>query len=368
MLSAGGKPILRHVVEALAQCNIRDIIIVVGYHREQIFDVVGDGADMGVTIRYAIQECQAGTAHALGQTAALAADEFLLLPGDHLIKPDTIRDFVAVQPWALLTARVPENQTVRYGVVKIDSGMVQSVIEKPKDPCCAPVSTGIFALKQEIFDFIGDDGDMPAVINRMIGAGISFRAVETAGPWLDIVYPWDILSLNDYILGSLKPALGGIVEKGTVIKGIVAIGDGGLIRSGCYINGPALVGQGCTLGPSVVIGADVSLGDNVSIGSFSVIENCVIGNDVSIGPGAVIQDSVIDSGCRIGANFNAGSGLAEIRIAGEFHWLDTGTMIGCNCEIASGVVAMPGSILGNGSRVQALKVITGNIADGSQVV
>jgi len=38
MLSIADKPILQYVVEALAQNGIRQIVIVVGYRREQIFD------------------------------------------------------------------------------------------------------------------------------------------------------------------------------------------------------------------------------------------------------------------------------------------------------------------------------------------
>ena len=38
MLAIAGKPILQPVIESLAQNGIRDIIIVVGYHRQQVFD------------------------------------------------------------------------------------------------------------------------------------------------------------------------------------------------------------------------------------------------------------------------------------------------------------------------------------------
>ena len=230
------------------------------------------------------------------------------------------------------------------------------------------MSTSIFSLKKEIYDHIGNEADIPAVINRMAGSGYRFHAVETNGIWLDAIYPWDLLSLNNYALKGLSPSIGGAVETGVMLKGRVSIGAGSLVRSGSYVTGPVLIGRGCDLGPAVVIGSGTSIGDNVTIGAFSVIENSIIGDDVSIGPGAVGQDSVIDSGCRIGAGFKAAGEDAEIRTAGEFHRLKAGVLIGENCRIASGVVAQAGTIVGNNCSAKALKVLSGGIGDGSQVV
>ncbi len=368
MLASGGKPILQSVIEVLAACNIRDIIIVAGYHREQIYDALGSGDEFGVSIRYVTQERQLGTAHALKQAEALADEEFLVLPGDHLIEVETIRDFVSQSPWALLLKRVPDNQTVRYGVVAAEDGIVQAIIEKPKEPCDAPVSTGIFALRREIFDAIGTESDMPSVINRMTCSGVRFKAVETSGLWLDAVYPWDLLMLNDHSLLSIQPSLEGTIEKGVTLKGPVAVGVGSVIRSGSYITGPILIGRGCAIGPAVVAGAGVSIGDNVTIGPFSVIQNSIIGNDVAIGARVSLQDSVIGCGCHISTGFCGLSSTADVRVADEFHRINVGVMMGQNCDIGSGVVAQPGTILGNGSRVNPLKVISGYINDGSQVV
>ncbi|MDV2989441.1 MAG: sugar phosphate nucleotidyltransferase [Dehalogenimonas sp.] len=368
MLRVGGKAIIEHVIEALAGCRICDIIIVAGYHREQIYDAVGDGRKFGVSVRYVVQEQQIGTAHALMQAADLASDTFLVLPGDQYITADTVRWLSDTAPWALLSTTVADNQTVRYGVVNSENGALRSIIEKPRQPCHARVSTGIFALSRAIFDHIKTDGDMPAVVNRMIGSGIAFQEVETQAPWLDVIYPWDLIALNDRILRQQAPLNEGTMEAGVYVQGGVTIGVGSRLCSGGYLKSPVKIGQGCRIGPNVVIGAGVSIGDNVNIGPFSVIEDSIIGNDITIGPGSYLYKSVVDSGCQIGSGFKAVAGPAEIHLNGEFLQIDTGSMVGGNCRIAEGVVASPGSIIGNGCSVAALKVIKGNIADGSQVV
>ena len=52
MLSIASKPILSYVIESLAQNGIRNIILIVGYKREQIFDYIGSGEKYGVDITY----------------------------------------------------------------------------------------------------------------------------------------------------------------------------------------------------------------------------------------------------------------------------------------------------------------------------
>src|SRR3990170_3398492 len=122
MLSIAGKPILQYVVEALAQHGIREVIIVVGYHREQVFDYFGNGEQFGIDITYVTQEKQLGTAHALAQAKNAVKGEFLILPGDNLIDADTIAQFVSTQPNAVLVKAV-ENPS-RYGVVLSSDGLV----------------------------------------------------------------------------------------------------------------------------------------------------------------------------------------------------------------------------------------------------
>ena len=115
MISIADKPILQFVIESLAQVGVRDIILVVGYRKEQVYDYIGSGEDYDVNITYITQAQQLGTAHALSLVKDKVGDEFLVLPGDNLIEPDTIADFSDMGPDAVLVKRV--NNPERYGVV-----------------------------------------------------------------------------------------------------------------------------------------------------------------------------------------------------------------------------------------------------------
>ena len=260
MLSIADKPILQYVVESLAQNGIRNIIVVVGYRREQIFDYIGDGEQLGVNIDYIPQERQLGTAHALMQVKEAVEDEFLVLPGDNLIDADTITQFITMKPNAMLVKKVED--TTRYGVVNIEGGLVRNIIEKPREAENDIINTGIYAFTGEIFSFIGNELDIPDVINNMISQDYIINAVETDGTWLDIVYPWDILELNDAVLRKIPASLGGTIEEGATVKGLVSIGKDTLIRSNSYIVGPAVIGTNCDIGPNVCILPATSIGDN----------------------------------------------------------------------------------------------------------
>ena len=365
MLAIAGKPILQYVVEALARNGVRKIVIVVGYRREQVYNYMGAGEKFGVNIVYITQEKQLGTAHALMQAREAVENEFLVLPGDNLIEANTIARFVEMKPQSILVKTV-EN-TARYGVVTTDGNTVQSIEEKPKEAECDIINTGIYAFNRDIFNFIDNQLGIPDVMNNMIAEGYAVSSQETDGTWLDVVYPWDILSLNNAILRQIPPSLGGTIEAGASVKGVVSIGKDTLIRSNSYIFGPVVIGENCEIGPNVCILPATSIGDNVVISPFSSIENSVIGKDVNIGPGAIIEDSVIDESCLIQGRFTACSDEVEVRVGDEFHQVKVGAMLGVGCNLKNNVVAQPGVIIGNYSQVQAMKLLNGKLPDRSTV-
>ena len=365
MLSIADRPILQYVVEALAQNGIRNIVIVVGYRRQQVFDYMGAGEQFGVDIVYITQERQLGTAHALAQAKDAVEGEFLILPGDNLIEADTIAQFIAMKPNAVLVKKVDD--TTRYGVVTTEGGLVKDIVEKPKEAKGNIINTGIYAFTTEIFDFVKAELDIPDVLNNMLSQGYAIGAQETEGTWLDIVYPWDILSLNDAVLRRIPANLGGTIEAGTSVKGLVSVGKDTVIRSNSYLVGPVVIGQNCDIGPNVCILPATSIGDNVVISPFSEIENSVIGDDVNVGPGSIIQDSVIDEGCVMKGHFVACSGQAEVRVNDDYHLVNIGAMLGVGCNLEDCVVAQPGVIIGNYSQIRALKLISGKLPDKSIV-
>ena len=363
MIKVANKPILEFVVEALRDAGILDIVMVVGYKKSRIMDYFGNGSKWNVRIEYAIQEQQLGTAHALKQAEDLIEeDTFLVLSGDNIVDSATIKK--VNKPWTL-AYKVAEEPS-KYGVIVVSSGRIEKLVEKPEEPISNLVNTGVYCFGREIFDKIGGQTDLISVINSMIDEGYEFRCVE-ANTWVDIVYPWDILKVNDFAMRFSGKVMAGKIEN-AIIVGDVSIGKNTIIRGNVYIRGPVVIGENCEIGPNVVIMPSTSIGDNVKIGAFSYIENSVIGDNVMIASNSYVKDSVVDGGCSIKPKFTALSDLTEIKVGDELHSVRTGVFVGEGCEIGANVVAEAGTIIGNNVKVSSLKILRGVISDNSIVV
>lgn len=366
MIKVGNKPILQYVVEALKDSGVFEILMVVGYRKESVMNYFEDGKKFGVEIDYVFQRQQIGTAHALKQVEGLLKEDFIVVPGDNIIDSKTISQ--AIENINSIVFKRMENSS-KYGVIKLDENSnVTEIIEKPPEEVSYLVNTGIYHLNPSIFEFIGDERDLPAVINLMIKSGVKFKGVESDGLWLDIVYPWDIPRVNELALNFSGIRIAGRVESGVRMVGNLIVSRGCIIRSGSYLRGPVVIGENCEIGPNTVIGPFVSIGNNTQIGAFCVIENSVIGNNVKIGHGSTIEGSVIDSGTKISQGFTAIKDIATVFADGKVETVETGAFFGERCKIGPKVIAMPGVIVGNDVEVAPLKVISGNIPDGSRVL
>ncbi len=365
MLPIANKPILLYIVEALAQAGVRNVIMVIGYRKGEIQDCFGSGKNFGVDIKYIIQKTQIGTADALKQARDMANPCFLVLPGDNIIEVDTILPLLTT-PTNTIVVKSQENVS-QYGVVIVEQGKVTRIVEKPEAKIGYLVNTGIYALNRDIFPFTEQETNLPQAIQKMIDQGYNFTALETKATWLDAVYPWDILLLNEMMLTRISASTGGIVEGGTTIKGKASIGKGTTIRANSYLAGPIAIGDNCEIGPSTCIFPFTSIGDNVIISPFCQIKNSVIGNQVTIGSNCNIQDSIIAPGSTIGNGFITRSREITVTISGESHRVKLGALIGDYCGLEDNIVIYAGISLGVGTRIKGMKIITEDIPGGSLV-
>jgi UDP-N-acetylglucosamine diphosphorylase/glucosamine-1-phosphate N-acetyltransferase len=364
MLPIANKPILHYVIEALAQAGVRQIILVVGYRRDEIQDYFGSGKKFGVAINYVVQNTQVGTADALNQARDMAAPRFLVIPGDNIIEVDTVLPLVSITN-NTITLKYQKNIS-QYGAVIAKKGKVANIVEKPEVAISYLANTGIYVLDHKIFPFIAQETELPQAIQAMIDQGYSFSAVETKATWLDAVYPIDILRLNEVMLNKLPASTGGSIEEGVTLKGKVTIGNSTTIRSNSYFVGPVVIGDNCEIGPTVCIFPSTSISNNVSIAPFCQIKNSVIGNGVVIGSNCNIQDSIIAPGCVIGNGLTIRS--QEVCREGEEGRLaKLGALLGDFCELEDNIVISAGISLGIRTRVRSMKIIDENIPEGSLV-
>lgn len=191
-----------------------------------------------------------------------------------------------------------------------------------------------------------------------------------ANLWMDIVYPWDLISVNAVMTQGVVASTSGIIEKGVILKGPVSIGKETTIYSGSYIVGPAIIGDGCEIGPNACIFPSTTIGNNAVVHPFTEIRSSVIMDDVHIASNSHISHSVIGKGCTIGNNFSTIVDKTVIEIDNEFNKLDApiGAIIGEDCIIESHVVVQPGKIIGRKCQIGSLVRINKNIPSENHVM
>jgi glucose-1-phosphate thymidylyltransferase len=370
MLPVANRPVLEYVFDAVKDSGIDEIITVVGYKKEVIMEYFKNYKD--VSIKYAVQDKQLGTAHALLQAKNYITEDFIVLSGDNIIDQRSISKLIKNKSkHSILIKEHPSPS--KYGVVFIEKNILKEIVEKPKEEVGRFISTGIYKLPSSIFNNIEEftsQGiyDLSSVIQSLIEKKSSISTV-TANSWMDIVYPWDLIYVNETLISNTSASISGTIEKGVTMKGAVHVGDNTNIYSGCYIVGPVIIGDGCEIGPNACIFPSTTIGNNSVIHPFCEIRNSVIDNDVHIGSNSYVSHTVIARGGRIGHNFISGSGKATMEIEGEFKKLKTiGAMIGENCSIESSVMVEPGMIIGRKCKIDSMKRIMNNIPSESKVM
>lgn len=377
MLPIANKPLLEHLIKAIAENGLKEIILVVGYKKEKIMDHFGDGVAFGVKISYVFQDTQLGTAHAVKQVKDYVDGDFLVLNGDNLIDASTIGDLLVGKSGEATLLAVEREQTMGYGVVISENRRVKKILEKPKEIVSHLVNAGGYIFTPEVFDEINktvlsEVGEyaITNTIQRMILNEKLVTMVESKSMWIDAIHSWDFLKANAVVLEGSRKDVSGIIEIGATIKGNVVVGQNSVIHGGCYIVGPVTIGKNCDIGPNAVILPSTAIGDNTSIGSSVEIQNSIIMNDVRIGFGSYISNSIIGANNIIGAHFSTEVGrdlLIEIR--GELHLAELlGTVIGDDNTIANRVLIKAGKMISNNCNIEAGVTVHKDIPPGSIVV
>lgn len=83
LLRVGGRPLIEHLIRALARAHYRDLVINHSYLGAAIETALGDGAKYGVRIRYSPEPPRAlETGGGIRQALPLLGDAFLVVNGD----------------------------------------------------------------------------------------------------------------------------------------------------------------------------------------------------------------------------------------------------------------------------------------------
>lgn len=123
-MPVGGEPLVRRIIAWLASHAVRDVVLNLHHRAETITAVVGDGSDLGVTVRYSWEQpLVLGSAGGPRQALPLLdGDTLLIVNGDTLtdVNLSEMEAEHARSGAAVTLALVPNTDYERYGGVLID--------------------------------------------------------------------------------------------------------------------------------------------------------------------------------------------------------------------------------------------------------
>ena len=388
LLPVGGKPILFHVLEALAQNSVREVYLVVGYRAEDIRGALGDGTKLGLQIEYLDQRKWTGTASALKVAyEAIGQEPFLAIYGDLWVNSSAVQAVIEGAhscPRVMGVARVPN--PVEFGVVELAGDRLVKINEKPGGKAATEgwVNTGIYVLDGEVFKAIKNtrrsrrsEYELTTSLQHMLDEGKEIRsAIVDREDWMDVGRPWDLLEANERSLSSLAHRVKGVVEQGAVLKGPVWLEESSVVKSGSYVEGPVYIGGESRIGPNTRLRPSTAIGDEVTIGTSCEIKNSVVMNGTRIPHLSYIGDSVIGEGCNLGAgtitaNIRFDERTLMMKVKGQMQSTGRrkiGTIMGDRVQTGINTSLLPGVRIGSDSWIGPGVLLGKDVPSGRRVL
>jgi len=144
------KPMIYYPLSTLMLAGIKDILIITTPQDNNLFiDLLGDGSDLGINIKFEIQKKPTGLpdAFVIGEKFIGDSDVCLIL-GDNIFHSDTFVNKYLVPSFDKKTPTVfgyHVSDPERYGVVEFDEKLnVLSIEEKPVSPKSNYAVTGLY--------------------------------------------------------------------------------------------------------------------------------------------------------------------------------------------------------------------------------
>jgi bifunctional UDP-N-acetylglucosamine pyrophosphorylase/glucosamine-1-phosphate N-acetyltransferase len=324
---AAGRPIIDYVLDLAAEVSGRNPIVVVGHQREAVQQAIGDRA------RFAVQEQQLGTGHAVMQAAQLLESEHtpggtvLILSGDvPLTRRETLQSLVEQhrrEANALTLLSMKLDQPAMYGrIVRDADGTVMRIVEAKdaSDPekAIQEVNAGIYVfdsadllanLRQLSTDNTQGEYYLTDLIGMIRNAGKRVGAVVAADPV-------EALGVNSR--GELAIVEAEIQKR--VVQKLMTEGVTFRNPTTVVVDSTVSIGADSVVYPFVTIEGTTRIGERCVIEPGAHLINVTIGNDVHVKTGTVAEESTIADSSVVGpyAHLRPGTKLGEHVKVGNF--------------------------------------------------
>ncbi|MBI3968791.1 MAG: bifunctional UDP-N-acetylglucosamine diphosphorylase/glucosamine-1-phosphate N-acetyltransferase GlmU [Chloroflexi bacterium] len=363
-----GKPLLGHVLDALAPLDLSAVTVVVGHGAETVRTAIerpSVEASNTQHLTFALQSPQRGTGHAVLQARSDlegSSDTVLVVYGDTpLLRTETLRALVEAhhaQGAAVTFLTTVLDDPRGYGrIVRGAAGRFLAIVEEadatPEQRTIREINSGVCCFRAEFLwprvaalrpNPPKDEYYLTDVARLAVAEGETVVALPAADPV-------EALGINDriqlaeaerHVQGELRRRLqlAGVTlldPESTWLHAGVQIGQDTVVYPNTMIEGDTVIGSDCVIGPGSLI-AGSTIGDECVV-RYSVVEDSRLGNRVKIGPfsrirqGAELEDDVYLGNYAEIKKSRVGSGTQMH----HFSYVGDAT-VGRNVNIAAGLI------------------------------
>jgi bifunctional UDP-N-acetylglucosamine pyrophosphorylase/glucosamine-1-phosphate N-acetyltransferase len=326
-----GRPMVLHVLDALAELDVDRVVVVVGHGGEWVGRTLVDHAPKNLSIELVTQHEQHGTgdATAVGLTGLLAETgsgddqegDVVVLPGDTpLVRPPTLAMLVRHHRErragaTLLTADVAD--ATGYGrILRGKDGTVVRVVEHreatPEEREITEINTSIYCFRRSVLAPslrrlrpVNEQGEyyLTDVVEVLSGAGYTVESLPLADPM-------EAAGVNDRAqLAVAEAELRDRINERWMRRGVTMWDP-----ERTYVDAEVQLSTDVSLLPGVILRGECTIGEAAEIGPESTLVDTRVGERAEVRH-SVCVGAVIGPGARVGPYSTLGPG-AEVG-AGE---------------------------------------------------
>jgi len=194
MVEIGGVPLLERQIERLIKAGVKRVYLSVNYLSHVIEGYFGDGARLGIEIRYLREREKLGTGGALSLLPEVPDAPFLVMNGDILTTSDfsSLATFHCNHNADITVAAIDFHVNIPFGVIHNEGPYVTKLAEKPSQRFLC--NAGIYVLSPSALGLVPRDRtfNMTDLIEACLRECRSVAVFPVHEYWSDIGTPADL--------------------------------------------------------------------------------------------------------------------------------------------------------------------------------